>query len=166
MNAKVIIVWIAAVVLMFALGIFGLINQGLIEQEKKELETMQNEVVKRKICKIILDKSEITYDFDLDDRIINGYTASYQATEDDPEKFMLISNIYNELLASNFNAELNGSSQDFLFKLNISSFDYDKEKILSLSPTFYLLNMAIVDNNDYQEFMRTLNSISTSFNCE
>ena len=38
MNAKVIIVWIAAVVLMFALGIFGLINQGLIEQEKKELE--------------------------------------------------------------------------------------------------------------------------------
>ena len=92
MNKRVVIVWIAFIIIFTLLGIFGLLNQNLVKNKNDDNKIKQ---IVMKTCSNELDDETYTYTFILEDDEVQGLKYEYKSDVNDDDKLSIARRLSN-----------------------------------------------------------------------
>ncbi len=170
MNIKVVVIWALAIVLFFALGIFGMLNQDLLLTDTENTYTPKPvENANKKTCSATLPTGTSAYDFVLNANTLNieRLVITYRATTSDINIYTAASNINNANI-NGISTNLSGTSGDFVLIVQVNLATLDKTMVDNMLNDFLTLSMDIENITNYDTYKMSLqNAFATSsYQCD
>ena len=157
MNAKVVVVWIFAIVVCTGIGIFGFFNRDLLVEPS---ETN----IKPLICR---NQNGSLYQFAVDTSInqIKNVTIQYTNKEADIDTFTAASNL-NNLSIEGMTTSLSGTSTDITLNIMLDLSLFNAASVASSEADTAKLNLALESILVPEEYQNRLNQTGTLYTCD
>lgn len=169
MNMKVVVIW-GFVVLVFAgLGIFGMLNQDIL-QTPPDINTpsIPNGETQGKsmVCSNIRENGNSSYRFTLDETTNNilSVNISYSANNADVDTYTAATNLNNSIV-NGLTFALSGTSTDFVLIITANVGSMDTVGLESISADLSKLGIIIDGITDYETYKTALAS-SGAYTCD
>ncbi len=167
MNAKVVVVWIFAIVVCTGIGIFGFFNRDLLVEPtvKEEYRPIESETnIKPLICR---NQNGSLYQFAVDTSInqIKNVTIQYTNKEADIDTFTAASNL-NNLSIEGMTTSLSGTSTDITLNIMLDLSLFNAASVASSEADTAKLNLALESILVPEEYQNRLNQTGTLYTCD
>ncbi|MCX4365652.1 MAG: hypothetical protein OSJ70_07760 [Bacilli bacterium] len=169
MNMKVVVIW-GFVVLVFAgLGIFGMLNQDILETPPDiNAPYVPNDNVQGKsmVCSSTRDNGSSSYRFTLDETTnnIKSVNISYSASNADIDTYTAATNLNNSIV-NGVTFTLSGTSTDFALIITANVGSMDTVALESVSADLSKLGIIIEGVTDYETYKTALASAG-AYTCD
>lgn len=169
MNMKVVVVWGFVVIVFAGLGIFGMLNQDIL-QSPPDLNTPYvpsgDDQGKSMVCTNIRENGNSSYRFTLDETTnnITSVNISYSANNADIDTYTAATNLNNSVI-NGVSIALSGTSTDFALIITVNVGSMDTVALESVSSDLSKLGIIIDGITDYETYKTALAS-SGAYTCD
>ncbi len=167
MNAKMVVVWIFAIVVCAGIGAFGFLNRDLLVEptKKEEYKPLGSDTsVRPLICR---NQNGALYQFSVDTSTnqIKKVTIQYTNKEADIDVFTAASNI-NNLNADGMTTSLSGSSTDITLNIALDLKVFTPAALSASSVDIAKLHLVLDNLLIPEEYQNRLNQTGTLYTCD
>ncbi len=169
MNMKVVVIWGFVVIVFAGLGIFGLLNQDILETPENlntpYVPSVETEG-KSMVCSNIRENGNSSYRFTLDETTnnITSINISYSASGADIDTYTAATNLNNTSI-NGVNFALSGSSTDFVLVATVNVGSMDTASLEGSQADLSKLGIIIEGVTDYETYKTALSS-SGAYTCD
>lgn len=163
MNAKLVIVWVFAIIVFAIFGVFGYVNQDLLVKDDPDTDftpITNNEVIVYN-CNKETNKGTLNYKYIVRDNKIEKTTVTFTAKEVSLNDYISANNI-NNINVDGVTTSLKNGSTDFIISVtldhNVNNYDFT-----NVQSDLNNLEMSLSKIDDYENAKLNL---GTSFTCE
>lgn len=162
MNMKVVVIWGFVVILFAGMGIFGFLNQDVL-QNPASLDEPYVPIVDTEgtsmVCTNVRDNGNSSYRFNLDDatNAINTVNISYSISGADIDTYTSATNLNNSDI-NGVNITLSGTSTDFVLIITATVGSMDTVTLANYADDLSRLGIIVEGLTDYDTYKQALSS--------
>ncbi len=164
-NLKVVIFWSIFVFIFAGLGIFGAMNQDLLEEKEPEVITPVIQNDNTKTCNASYERGNIEYTFLLDQAgNIDKLKINYKATNGNVDDYTAAANLSN-INTPGIEATIQGEIANFTLITYIKYKELDFASISGNMGEFNTLNMIVENTTNLSNYVSLIQSKYTTYDC-
>lgn len=169
MNMKVVVIWGVVVILFAGIGIFGFLNQDLLQDhsglDKPYVPVVETEG-KSMVCTNARDNGNSSYRFILDETTnnITSVNISYSVSGADIDTYTSATNLSNATI-NGVTIGLSGTSTDFVLIITANVGSMDTVALAEYASDLSKLGIIVESVTDYDTYKTAL-SATNIFNCD
>ena len=165
-NMKVVIFWVLIIFVFVGLGLFGYLNQDLVQNKEDEPFVPQVNTEKLVSCKTTVERGDIQYDFSLNqDDSIKDVRIVYIAKDGTIDDYASATSL-SKINVLGVNPSLQYEYNNFMLTLLLTINKFDANNIVSYKQYLDDLKIVIINEQNLDNYKNNLNTTYGSVSCE
>jgi hypothetical protein len=165
-NLKVVIFWSIFIFIFAGLGIFGAMNQDLLQEQAPDVFVPVVQSNNTKKCSATLERGNIEYLFSLDENNnIKNTRITYNAVNGIVDDYISADTLA-KMGVLGIDSTIQNDITNFTLMLFVNNSNLDIQNLQTYKPNYEQLNIAIESITNVEEYSILLNSKYQSIICE
>ena len=165
-NLRVVIFWCVFIFLFAGIGIFGAMNQDLLQDEKPDVYVPVVRGDNNKTCSATLERANIVYTYKLDENNkVTNVNIVYSAINGNIDDYEHAANLAN-LTVAGTSANIRDEINNFTFMLMVNLNGLDVNALSQYQTQIDGLNLVVKDSTNYNDYLEEFKNKYTTYKCD
>ena len=165
-NLKVVIFWCVFIFIFAGIGIFGAMNQDLLQDEKPDVYVPVVRGDNNKTCSATLERANIVYTYKLDENNkVTNVNIVYSAINGNIDDYEHAANLAN-LTVAGTSANIRDEINNFTFMLMVNLNGLDVNALSQYQTQIDGLNLVVKDSTNYNDYLEEFKNRYTTYKCD
>lgn len=165
-NLKVVIFWSIFIFIFAGLGIFGAMNQDLLQTKEPDVFVPVVQSNKTKTCKVTVERGNIEYLFSLDDNDnIKNTRITYNAVNGIVDDYIAADTL-SKMEVLGIDSTIQNDISNFTLMLFVNNTNLDVQNLQTYKANYEQLNMSIEGSTNLDEYITLLANKYQNYTCE
>lgn len=165
-NLRVVIFWCVFIFIFAGIGIFGAMNQDLLQDEKPDVYVPVVRGDNNKTCSATLERANIVYTYKLDENNkVTNVNIVYSAINGNIDDYEHAANLAN-LTVAGTSANIRDEINNFTFMLMVNLNGLDVNALSQYQTQIDGLNLVVKDATNYNDYLEEFKNKYTTYKCD